>query len=172
MAEWHVLASGPSMSQQLADSLRGKRAAVVSNCYELAPWADVLVSQDVAWWQAHPRALQFAGRKFSTHGTIEGVERFSPQETVKNYFSTGCNSGLIACLVVQWLGATRICLHGFDLHGTHYFGEHKSPLRNPTADRFRGMCREFQLWRHPGVDVVNMTPGSALTCFPVEEYKC
>lgn len=164
MADWHVLASGPSMNQALADSLRGKNAVAVSNCYALAPWANAMVSQDVAWWRQHTAALNFAGRKFSTN-YIDGVEQFNPFECTGNGFKTGCNSGLIGCLVAQWFGATRILLHGFDLHGDHFFGEHKPPLKNPDRNRFKGMLNEFMQWHHPGIAVVNMTPGSALTCF-------
>lgn len=164
MAEWHILASGPSMSQELADSLRGQHAVVVSNCYLLAPWAEILVSQDVAWWQQHPQALLFPGRKFSTN-RIDGVEYFDPVACTGNGFSTGCNSGLIACLVAQWFGAKRILLHGFDMHGDHFFGKHEPPLKNPDHNRFKGMRQEFAQWNHPGIEVINMTPGSALTCF-------
>jgi hypothetical protein len=152
------------MSQAVADGLRGQHVAVVSNCYTLAPWGDVLVSQDIAWWTAHPDAFRFVGRKFSTN-RIEGVERFEPSAMVNEHFGTGCNSGLLACMVAQWMGAKRIYLHGFDLHGDHFFGLHKAPLKNPDANRFKGMRDEFRMWRHTGVDVINMTPGSALTCF-------
>lgn len=162
--DWHILASGPSMSQALADSLRGQQVIVVSNCYTIAPWANVLVSQDVAWWKQHETALRFAGRKFSTN-VIEGVERFVPFEMVGENFGTGCNSGLLACMVAQWFKATRIYLHGFDLRGDHFFGKHSLPLKNPDATRFHGMKNEFRMWNHKGIEVINMTRGSALTCF-------
>lgn len=164
MADWHVMACGPSMSQAVADSLRGQSTIVVSNCYLLAPWADILVSQDVMWWNQHPSAMQFVGRKF-TSNRIDGLERFDAPNMVGEHFGTGCNSGLLACMVAQWLKASRIYLYGFDLRGDHFFGLHKPPLKNPTDSRFKIMRDEFRQWHHKGVEVINMTPGSALTCF-------
>ena len=44
MVEIVLLAPGPSMSQCLADSLRGGVVGAVSNCFQLAPWADFMVA--------------------------------------------------------------------------------------------------------------------------------
>jgi hypothetical protein len=165
MANWAILATGPSMSLAVAQSVREQNVIVVSDAYRLAGWADVLVSQDKAWWNYHKDALLFPGRKFSTN-EIEGVEKFHSYEAVGQAFGTGCNSGLLACLVAQWLGAKRIELHGFDMGGTHFFGEHPKPLKNANAHRFAAMCADFKRWNHDGIEVINMTPGSALDCFP------
>lgn len=165
MASWVVLATGPSMSAQLADSLRGQNAIVVSNAYLLAPWADAMVSQDKAWWREHPDAFKFQGRKFSCNA-IDGVEQFNPTDMIGNpVISTGTNSGLLGCCLAQWFGATRIELYGFDMHGSHFFGQHKPPLKNPDETRFKVMLEQFRRWNHDGIEVINMTPGSALTCF-------
>lgn len=164
MASWVILATGPSMSADLADSLRGRNAIVVSNAYQLAPWASALVSQDKAWWTEHPDAFKFAGRKFSCND-IDGVEKFKPLEMTGNPFTTGTNSGLLACCVAQWLGATQIELYGFDLRGSHFFGEHKPPLKNADEARFAIMREQFARWNCSKIEVINMTPGSALTCF-------
>lgn len=59
-----ILATGPSMSQAVADSARGFGTVIaVSDAYRLAPWADCLVSADTAWWKHHNP--DFAGPKFS-----------------------------------------------------------------------------------------------------------
>lgn len=160
MSTWAVLATGPSMSQELADFVRGKcRAVAVSDAYGLAPWADALVSNDAAWWKAHPEALAFAGRKFCA-AHLPGTERIRAQAP----FMYGVNSGLQGMRVAELLGATSILLLGFDLRGSHFFGPHPAPLRNTSPERFRVHIRQFDHWR--GCQVINCTPGSALTRFP------
>lgn len=159
-----VLATGPSMSQSVADSVRGKCGVVaVSDAYRLAPWADAMASTDYAWWRAHPAALKFQGRKFAIFPSfrqIEGVE--SLQE------NTATNSGLLGLMVAVKLGATRVLLCGLDLHspGNHFFGKHPAPLRSTPPGRMEIFKRQFEAYRPRGVEIINCTPGSALRCYP------
>lgn len=163
MTTWAVLASGPSMSQGLADHLRGKCLVVaVSDVYRLAPWADALVSHDKVWWEQHPEAMKFQGRKFCGRN-YPGTEQLSSE----GFFAGGCNSGLQGMRVAQMLGANRILLLGFDLsaeRGHHFFGKHPKPLRNTTPHRFKCHIAQFRKWK--GCPVINCTPGSALKQFP------
>lgn len=160
---WAVLASGPSMSQAIADKVRGRCSVVaVSNTHELAPWADVLVSCDSAWWKQNPDALNFAGKKYGLmpdYAKIEGVERFDAPN--------GINSGLLGLLVAVHLGAKKVLLAGFDMHGSHYFGPHPVPLKNTKPERFEVFQRQFVHYRPRKVTVINVTPGSALRAFPM-----
>jgi len=155
-----VLATGPSMSQEVADYVKGKcRVIAVSDAYRLAPWADALCSQDGVWWEAHPEAKQFAGRRFSTH-KLDWVEHILP-----GVVRHGTNSGLLGMEVARLMGAKRILLLGFDMHGSHYFGPHPAGLKNTTDKRFQAMQRQFTEWKPCGVDVINCTPGSRLRQF-------
>lgn len=170
MTTWAVLASGPSMSQALAEGLWGRcNVAAVSNTYRLAPWADALVSADAAWWAEHPDALRFAGPKFGAMPeflAVPGVERIA---------TSGVNSALLACMAAVRLGATRLLLCGLDLHGAHYFGDHPEPLFNPREPEFARFRRQFERYRPSGVEIFNCTPGSTLACYPfanLEEMLC
>lgn len=147
------------MSQEVADTVQGQcRAIAVCDAYRLAPWADALVSQDAAWWRE--KAPVFAGRRFCGH-QWPGTECLPPTAE----FESGSNSGLQGMRVARDVfGATRILLLGFDMRGTHYFGRHKPPLPNTSEGRFQAHIRQFQKWRGP--EVINCTPGSALTQFP------
>lgn len=163
MSAWCVLATGPSMSQAVVDSVRAKcNVVAVSDAYKLAPWADALVSCDGAWWRAHPDALQFAGLKFGLmpdYSSVKGVEKFEAP--------SGINSGLLGVLVAAKMGAKKILLCGFDMHGTHYFGPHPAPLKNTKPERFEAFKRQFVHYRPRGVEIVNCTPGSGLKTFPM-----
>lgn len=161
------------MSQSLADYVRGKCGVIaVSDAFRLAPWADALVSNDARWWRANPDAHQFAGRKFS-YEWVRGVEPIK----AKHPYRVGINSGLRAMTVAQDVyHATRILLLGFDMHGTHYFGPHTkcdprtgSKLPNTDEKKFARFIREFDKWT--GCEVLNCTPGSALTRFPFADVE-
>ena len=162
MTTWAVLATGPSMSQAQADAACAFPCVAVSDAYRLAPWAEALASVDAAWWSAHPAAIDHPGRKFSTHLSFqkcpEGVERMP--------HVTGENSGLFGCKVAVHLGATRLILLGFDMGGSHFFGSHPAPLKNTKPERFEVFKRQFAGYKPRGVEILNATAGSALTCFP------
>lgn len=159
-----VLATGPSLTQAVVDTVRDRaKVVVVSDAYRLAPWADALVSQDRAWWQANPEALEFAGKKFS--GTeIKGVEKMEG-------IPSGSNSGLLALKAAVQMGATRVLMCGFDMSGAHYFGQHKPPLKNTTASRFEVFQDQFKRYRPRGVEILNCTPGSALRAYPMADLN-
>lgn len=151
------------MSQALADGFRGQWVGVVSNCFELAPWADFLVAQDAAWWAAYPQAKRFLGRKFSSQ-MIDGVERIDGPSSL--------NSGCLALTVAAKLGASLIRLYGFDMHGTHFFGPYDNGLKNTVEARRQIHLRQYDAWAkaNPGIEVINCTPGSAIRCF--ERLEC
>lgn len=163
---WAVVATGQSLKKEDVDYLRGRCCvAAVSNAFELAPWADALISHDGKWWQAYPEALKFTGRKFCRN-MVDGTEQFIPP-------ISGCNSGLMAMCVAKMLGAKRIILVGIDMHGTHYFGRHhrtykmgkvEVELNNTTANRFKRHLLQFKVFQGP--EVVNCNPESALQQFP------
>lgn len=160
-----VLATGASLSPEQVSQVRSAyeerrcKAVAVSNAYQLAPWADALVSNDMKWWRQHPEALQFAGRRFCG-ADYKGTERLPPVPM----FPTGSNSGLQGMRVALMIGATRIILLGFDMKGTHYFGPHPAPLKNASPGDFQRMMVQFTRWKSEA-EVINCSPGSALTCF-------
>jgi hypothetical protein len=151
------------MSGDLAERVRGNKVCAVSNAYELAPWADMLVANDIRWWQKHPDAYKFQGRKFSAN-VINGVERCKP-----NTFGSLSNSGVLGLDAVRNAGATKVVMLGFDMHGTHFFGPYQNGCTN-TSDRRREVHKsQFAQWKkkNPNIEVLNATEGSALKCFPI-----
>lgn len=165
MTTFAILATGPSMSQAVADSVRGRCGVIViSDAYRLAPWADALVSTDAMWWKEHLDAVKFAGRKFcgAKFAGVEQIMLSAPSPP----FPPGSNSGLQGMRVaVGVFHATKLLLLGFDMRGSHFFGPHKPPLRNTNEKRMQVHRQQFFRWRV--CPVVNCTPGSALKCFPM-----
>lgn len=179
-----ILASGPSMSQPVADRVRaaGLPAIVVNSTFRLAPWADMLYAADAGWWAHNPDALGFAGLKVSV-SPVNGVCRlrntgvlgFDPDPTAVR---TGGNSGYQAVHIAAQAGAARILLLGFDMtaaRGSHWHGDHPAPLRNTEREHYSLWTTHFGLLALEldarGIEVLNCTPGSALTCFSFANIK-
>lgn len=164
-----MLATGPSMCSMLAARIvLAMPHVAISDAYALAPYAAAVASSDRAWWDAHPAALEHPGRKFCAAPTFQhivGVERLPvPSHT---------NSGLLGVMAAVKLGATRVLLLGFDMHGTHYFGPHRAPLKNSDGARFDKFKQQFAAYRPAGIEIINCTPGSTLACYPfgqLEDY--
>ena len=160
-----VLATGPSMSQAVANRARMECDAVVvvNKAIELAPWADALAANDHAWWRANPEAKHFPGRKFSAN-KIEGVERVESDLVTRQ-----SSSGVLGIAVAHILGATEIEIHGFENRGEHYFGRYEEPLRNTSPSRYAEFENQLAaLGAHlkkQGVRIINRTPNTALRCF-------
>ena len=86
---------------------------------------------------------------------------------------TGRSSGYQACNLAFHLGVKRILLLGFDMRAvngrTHWHEQHQRPTSpkdyaTHMAPPFKRLAEELGA---RGVEVVNCTPGSAITAFPV-----
>lgn len=174
---WVVIASGPSLTdedvayvKQARDDGRIKGVIAVSNVgLDKAPWADILVSHDSAWWVSYPESLKFAGRRISRRG-FRDTEQYAAQ-----HHPQGINSGLFGMYVARdVVEAKKIILLGFDMQGSHYFGNHNKiynhkPLPNPNKVKFSQFINQFK--RFSGCEVVNCTPGSQLTRFYMAQLR-
>lgn len=159
-----IIASGQSLTEDDVKAVQNAKdlgivdhVIAVSNVgLDHAPWADMLVSHDTAWWVNHMEALKFKGEKYSAYGRY-GTKAYLP-------VVTGCNSGLLAMFIARdILKVSSIALLGFDMHGTHYFGKHKKGLKNTTPERFKIHIDQFKLFN--GCNVVNCTKDSALNMY-------
>lgn len=182
-----VAAPGPSLTEDVAALCRGERVIAVNDAYRLLPWADFKYACDAAWWEIH-RLNVLSGECWTSHGlspkndkraiadrfglhVIAGEDRagFSLNPARIHYAS---NSGFQAVNLAILFGADPIVLIGFDMRQidgkSHFFGEHKAPLRGNA--QFGQWCAKFakaaeMLGGTP--KIINATPGSALTCFPM-----
>lgn len=162
-----VLATGESMSQELADSVKAWRCIAVNDAYKLVPWAEAIAGQDLKWWNAHPEAMALPVPKYSV-SWFPGVSRVRCTDVI----ATGTNSGLIGLHVAITRGAQRVLLLGFDMHGSHFFGPHQG-LKNTSPQRYSEFCDQFAAYAKTirGVEVINCAPGSALKAFPFVDLQ-
>lgn len=185
-----IVASGPSLRKSDVEYLRGKcRVIVINDNYRLAPWADALYACDRAWWEYHKP--EFSGLKFTQHKLASPGESKRDKECAAKLGVTaiaginnpglsrdpsvihhGGNSGYQAINLAFHLGVKRILLLGFDMQHTggkrHWFGDHPRPLNNAAG--IEGWRKAFTRLaddlRGEGVEVVNCSRETALTCFP------
>jgi hypothetical protein len=167
------------MSQAVADRVRGLRCVVVNTTFRLAPWADVLYAADAAWWRTTPEAFGFPGLKVTCEA-VPGVRRLrnagaTGYDDGADCVNTYGNSGAQAIQVAAKAGAKRILLCGFDMRGSHWHGDHPQPLRNTASDTYERWILRMQGLAEAldkrGVEVLNATPESALTCFPFVDLE-
>lgn len=191
-----ILASGPSMSASAAAAARRRcqRTIAVNNTGvrsrnsegiwhdAVAPWADVLYSCDAKWWLANAQeALNFPGLKvcmddstpFASVLCVKRGQHVGFDER-RDRLASGGNSGYQAVCLAVHLGAARIELYGFDMKPAangklHYFGNHPGVLHqlSPYKAWVRNFAELAAELEQRGIEVVNCTPGSALTCFPM-----
>jgi len=151
-----ILASGPSMSKDQAEYVRGKcRVIVVNNTWQLAPWADILYSCDYDWW-AHYRP-DFKGIKISQSEKARQI--FSDIIAIPslykvglsrdpNFIHRGGNGGYQAINLAVLMGVRKIILLGFDVKSSrkksHWHGNHPLGLNSPDEDNFDRWRTAFQ----------------------------
>lgn len=177
-----IFASGPGMSQQVADRVRdaGIPAIAINTTFKLAPWADMLYAADIEWWghlDHHKQAMAFAGLKVTcqpVHGVNvlrnTGVLGFDPDPGAVR---TGGNSGYQAIHIAIHAQASRILLCGFNMRSydgaDHWHAEHPKGLRRTTPELYDRWCERFlglaQAAFERNIDIVNVTPDSALSAF-------
>jgi hypothetical protein len=177
------LATGPSLKAEDVDYCRGKATVIaINDAWRMAPWADVLYSSDQHWFPFYKWVPDFKGLKV---GLTE--MRPSPYSDVIRLRMTGetgidwtpdCvrsakNSGGAALNVAVHLGASRIVLLGYDMSVAknkerHFFGNHPRGLNtNRKYDHWIQLVETMATpLKEHGIDVVNCSRSSALTCFP------
>jgi hypothetical protein len=101
----------------------------------------------------------------------EHGDQFSLDPEVIRY---GSNSGFQAINLAILLGCKRIVLVGFDMRcpsgEAHFFGNHPKPLHQNKDEDYRRFIPHFARAAKAlpaDVEIVNATPASALSCFPM-----
>lgn len=179
-----VMASGPSMAKEDADACRGRvRAIAVNSTFRLASWADVCYTNDEDWLERHLEELRdyFQGQIWCGHPSWRSIwahaipyEKAAPGLLLDpERIAWGMNSGAAALNLAVHHGAARVLLLGFDQGWTdgkaRWHGRHPEGLQNgkPGFHRWRAWFeRAAADARRLGIDVINCSRSSSLTCFP------
>lgn len=180
-----VFASGPSLTQEQVDAVKGRcRTIAINLAYRLAPWADLLYACDVKWWEQYKP--QFAGIKVTQDAQVSrpDVRRVpsvnSPGLSLDpSRIHQGANGGYQALGLAALMGAKKVIFLGFDMKSTdakkHFHADHPGGMSNPYDGLFQQWIKNFETTKADlqkmGVTVLNATPGSALTAFPLMDLQ-
>lgn len=188
-----LIASGPSLSEQDVSAVRGKaRCLTINDNWRLAPWADALYAADHNWWHHYRYVHEFTGQKWTVaahwcdgeaeaHGINVLQARDEPglsrDPGVVNVGLVG-NSGFQALNLAVHFGVSRIILLGYDLNDSgdsHWFGDHPRGLVNTGLSKNAGRRKGFEAavpdLEDMGVEVINCSRETDLTCFPRADLK-
>ncbi len=169
-----VLASGPSLTPAQIERVRAAaHPTIVTNSTFLdAPWAEVLIGFDARWWRVYGEraAAEFSGTRLGcsagvrTHGAVSLYQQ--------SWFHNFGNSGTAAVSLAVIGEAQKVVLLGVDCQRVngriHHHGDHPKGLGNALslATWPRKFKQAARFARERGVEVVNCSPGTALTHFP------
>lgn len=193
-AQVMILASGPSLSEaqcelarvwRHASSETARRVIAVNTTFRRAPWADVLYACDAPWWRVYHQevATTFKGQRWTQD---PAAARLFPLELIPSVRGKGLgkrpglihqggNGGYQAINLAYQAGAKKMVLLGFDMQGSHWHGKYTNGLPNTAPHLFEEWIKSFDALaadlEEEGVEVMNCSPSSRLTCFPLGELQ-
>lgn len=181
------VASGPSLTREDADYCRGRvdAAIVVNTSYQLVPWAHALYAADAQWWHWHKGVPEFNGQRYSVSPEAAkwGVSILRNTgkhglELSPDGLRTGHNGGYQAIgLATHLIGEHgRIILIGYDMKpgakgAQHWHSDHPEKRQSPFATFLLSFKTLVEPLKALGIEVVNCTRSTALTCFPCRSLR-
>lgn len=131
---------------------------------------------DAKWWDAYIKeARESVTSEFvstSSQVTKHGIKKMIERGFVFENFG---NSGAGAVSLAVYMGAKRVILVGYDCQKSndkvHFFGNHPAGLGN-AGSMPKWPAQFDKLAKHcQGVQVINCSRETALTCFPREDLN-
>jgi len=183
-----VLASGPSLTQEICDKIKGRSAIVINASFKLAPWAKVWYFTDGHIYE------KYRDEVAAWPGEIVCMSKLAKQELNKQVkrvrgegdpaypmdfpppghhsIRQGRSSGHTAVSLAVAMGASRVIMLGFDMRFVEGREHHHSEYQGPRDAMLyeREFVPGFGGWNAAatkvGVEILNCTPGSAVAEFP------
>lgn len=178
-----IFAGGPSLTQEAVNKCQHLISIAINDSYLLAPWATYHYFCDKQWWSWHhdkPQYRAYQGIRITAEPAVSAAwppdayrvrgaqaSGISTDPEVVNY---GKNSGYQALNVAVLMGARRIILLGYDMKiaksgAAHWFGDHPNKVRSNYPSWLSGFSVAADQLAEMGVEVINCSPDTALTCF-------
>lgn len=181
-----VLGGGPSLTKAPLDRLRDFRCISVNNAYRVVPWAEVVWFGDLKWWRWYREDVvasgipiasccsNLKGRQNSDVSMISMYGREAGKGITEKpgWVRWNGHSGGSAINFAYHLGAKTIVLVGFDMRRVagqkNWHTEYKESLNtSPFRRHLRCFPRIKQDADALGLKIINATPDSAITSFPI-----
>lgn len=168
----YIVAGGPSLKDFDWKSLKYKDVIAINNAAFKLPYAKYVYFANRDWFLRHEVELMLhAGRCIAGSDNVERPwVDYRPFKTYEGIRGGGGNSGYAAIGLAIELDYRRIRLLGYDMHspGSNFHNDHTWTAHKP--DEWIPMFNRLAaLLDKEGIEVINLTPGSALTCFAKKE---
>jgi hypothetical protein len=179
-----IVASGPSTKGEKLAFLDRLPVLAIKENVDLLPNAAMVYGCDGWFWKNRLGLPKYKGIKVSwdaglrqQYHDIKLIEINKHEDRIltgkPGLVGSGGNSGFQAVNLAVQCGVKRILLVGFDMHsnrGLHWYGRNNGMGRNnPGEDNFKRWIAAFNVaavqLRQLGVEVVNGSKESALSCF-------
>lgn len=164
------MASGPSLTTEDCERLKGEKVIAINCSIQLAPFADILYACDYAWWAEYRHMWQgFAGLRVTLDKRAS--EEFGLIHADLPKGEPRGSGGYQAAFLAHLLGANPIYLLGFDCMpkgpSNHWHADHGKKMNNPSDHVYAGwrksMSRLNGTLQAEGVSLINCTRDTALT---------
>lgn len=182
-----IAASGPSLTDSQLDAARaaGARTITTNTTWGRAPWADVFYACDMLWWKTNaakiPKDLRSRcwtqDRASAERWQINWVRQSARPGLGAKEIHVNGNSAFGAINLAYLFSARRILLLGFDMREVdgkkHWHSDHPKPLVQNMPFKewlFKSVALARDL-KAAGCEVINCTPGSALTVWPMSTIE-
>lgn len=186
-----LIASGPSSELLDLSVLKGRRVIAVSHGLGMVPWAPVLIAGGRVFWRQHDIAREFRGElaiiteDYAPWGwllrhdsRLVWMHRAGPEGLTDDpgALAGSESSVMLAINYAVHRGVSRIILLGCDgcpgADGRRRAGLPIADTKNARA-RYQAqeaaMATQIEPLAERGVEIVNCSPGTALTIYPTGE---
>lgn len=180
-----AVASGPSLARWQSEYIRDKARAISTNTsFRAIEKGQIAYGCDGVWWDRyHEEAEDWqrwtgdkeAAQKYGLNlVTVKGGKGLCLAPWAVN---SGGNSGYQVLNLAYHMGASRIVMIGYDMQYTggevHWHGHHPEGFINDAQfrkwiPRFDALAADLEA---EGVEVINCTVETALTCFPRADLR-
>lgn len=191
----YIIGGGPSFKAMDPSLLFGRCTIGINDAYRLGNWVKLVFFGDKGWLQLHnfdwitigdqkvPGFKKYKGLKVCcndfgfTDPNIHVLRRRSfGLHLEPGYVGFNGNSGSAAINLAISVGASRVVLLGFDMKSADDGTPNWHPKlkdHDVSPQKYRKFIRGMKIIANdakrlcPNVEIVNATPGSALTVFPM-----
>jgi len=193
----YIVGGGPSLPVDVVKTrLPDWPVIAVNDAYALSDQFAVCFFNDAEWWNRHKDALlRWPGMKVTSNGVCRPFKDVQVMmRDTRNAWTRqpdavgwGHNSGIGALNLAIKFGAARVVLLGFDMHKDKWERDNWHVSTNPTRvfvkpERYTEFLGAFAQFKseldddvrcglQEPVTIVNATPGSAMTTFPIVDWR-
>lgn len=183
-----LLGGGDSLRTFDLDRLRGRIVVAINELVKRAPWADALFFLDNGWFDKNRTFIEGFQGEIITHSRVAKramgprVKRVSLSERPdfpppgSPVIRSGRSSGHVAASLAVARGAARCVLLGYDMRIVNGRSHSHDAYSRLVPELYsQDFILNFAGWnmaaRKAGTAIVNATPGSALTEFPMVDIE-